>query len=70
MDSISNITISWPYESPLGKEQGEQLKGAEKDREKICVNSQLLLGSMVESWYYLVSRKKITEDSGFFLKGI
>lgn len=27
MKSISNINASWPYESPLGKEQGEYLGG-------------------------------------------
>jgi len=42
---------------PSGEGAGRALKGAERDREKVCVDSWLLLGSTVESWSYSVFRK-------------
>lgn len=70
MKSISNINASWPYESPLGKEQGEYLGGQKGTGKRSVSIPSSCWEAQCEKLILLSLQKKIIVDSDFFLKRI
>lgn len=69
MNIISYRNVSWPYESPLGKEHGEYLRG-QRGAGKRSVSIPSSCWKPSGKLILLSLQKKVIADSGFFLKRI